>query len=139
MARTVTELDFRMPEFRDAKVEDYEFRPDGKLVRKDRWETAVQSIRSIMGISARSFEIPEVVDAVRAMADSASSWIDMTDDIDDQPEGDMVIEVTIEGGSILRNVRYSPNQKQWLWLGRELPLPIVAWREQKINPQEEQE
>lgn len=41
MRRQVAELDFRLPEFRDAKVEDYEFREDGKLVRKDRWESAV--------------------------------------------------------------------------------------------------
>ena len=36
MTRTVTEEDFRMPEFRGAKVEDYKFRKDGKIVRKDR-------------------------------------------------------------------------------------------------------
>ena len=41
MTRMVTEEDFRMPEFRGAKVEDYEFRKDGKIVRKDRWERGI--------------------------------------------------------------------------------------------------
>ena len=38
MTREVTEADFRMPEFKDAEPKDYEFRADGKIVRKDRWE-----------------------------------------------------------------------------------------------------
>lgn len=65
MTREVTERDFRAPEFRDAKAEDYEFRGDGKLVRKDRWEQGIQRIREIVDISAREFEIPDVVQAVR--------------------------------------------------------------------------
>lgn len=52
--REVTEKDFRKPEFRDAKVEDYEFRDDGKLVRKDRFQTTVFKIASILHI--RDFE-----------------------------------------------------------------------------------
>lgn len=67
-AREVTERDFRLPEFRDAKVEDYELRGDGKVVRKDRWEMAIHTIRDLCGIgSRREFEIPEVVEAVRAL------------------------------------------------------------------------
>lgn len=65
--RTVTEQDFRMPEFRDAKVEDYEIREDGKLVRKDRWQRAIWSITSIVGMSVREFEIDDVVEAVRKL------------------------------------------------------------------------
>lgn len=64
--REVTERDFRAPEFRDAKVEDYEFRGDGKIVRKDRWEMGIQRIRELVNINAREFEIPEVVQAVEA-------------------------------------------------------------------------
>lgn len=65
----VTERDFRAPEFRDAKVEDYEFRSDGKLVRKDRWEMAIHRIRELVGQgSSREFEIPEVVKAVYVIA-----------------------------------------------------------------------
>jgi hypothetical protein len=65
----VTERDFRMPEFRDAKVEDYEFRRgDGKLVRKDRWERGIRSIAyELFGDTGRDFEIEEVVDGFKAL------------------------------------------------------------------------
>lgn len=63
----VTERDIRMPEFKDARLEDLEFRADGKIVRKDRWETGIHSIRSILGDSRREFEISDVINAVRAL------------------------------------------------------------------------
>lgn len=68
MTRKVTEDDFRMKEFVGAKIEDYEFRDDGKLVRKDRWYCAVIQIASIVGVSVRDFEIDDVVDSVRKLA-----------------------------------------------------------------------
>ena len=52
MTREVTELDFRKPEFRHAKVEEYEFRDDGALVRKDRWVCGIRQISSIVGMWA---------------------------------------------------------------------------------------
>lgn len=66
----VTEQDFRMPEFRDKDPADYEFRGDGKVVRKDRWETAVNSIRYALGDRRREFEIDDIVNAVRALVDT---------------------------------------------------------------------
>lgn len=63
----VTERDFRMPEFRDADPKDYEFRSDGKIVRKDRWEMGIRRIRSILGDTRREFEIDDIVMAVRAI------------------------------------------------------------------------
>ena len=69
-SRPVTERDLRMPEFRHLNAEDlddYEFRDDGKIVRKDRWEMAVRSIRSALGDDRREFEIDDVVRAVRAV------------------------------------------------------------------------
>lgn len=65
--RDVTERDIRMPEFRDAKLEDLEFRDDGKIVRKDRWETGILDIRRALGDRRREFEIDDVVQAVKAM------------------------------------------------------------------------
>lgn len=65
--RQVTERDFRMPEFRDADPKDYEFRADGKIVRKDRWETGIHRIRSVLGDCRREFEIDDVVSAVEAL------------------------------------------------------------------------
>lgn len=67
MGRAVTEEDFRMPEFRGKDPKDYEFRSDGKVVRKDRWETAIHSIRYALGDNRREFEIQDIVNAVRAM------------------------------------------------------------------------
>ena len=45
----MTERDLRMPEFYHLNAEDlddYEFRGDGQIVRKDRWEMAIHEIRS---------------------------------------------------------------------------------------------
>ena len=67
MSRAVTEEDFRMPEFRGKDPKDYEFRGDGKVVRKDRWETAIHSIRHALGDKRREFEVLDIVDAVWAL------------------------------------------------------------------------
>jgi hypothetical protein len=67
MTRPVTEMDFRMEEYRhpDVKPEDYEFRSsDGRLVRKDRWETSMRSVASAVRMP-REYELPDVVDRVR--------------------------------------------------------------------------
>ncbi|ENO98640.1 MAG: hypothetical protein QMB75_08855 [Thauera sp.] len=65
--RQVTERDFRMPEFRDADPDDYEFREDGKIVRKDRWEMGIRRIRTALGDTRREFEIDDVIQAVKAL------------------------------------------------------------------------
>lgn len=67
MTREVTEMDFRCPEYRNAKAVDYEFRDDGALVRKDRWETGIRAIVSILEMSRDEFEITDVVERVRDM------------------------------------------------------------------------
>jgi hypothetical protein len=76
----VTERDLRMPEFRDAKLEDLEFRGDGKIVRKDRWETGIHSIRRALGDHRREFEIEDVVHAVEALV---ATFPDLPEDDDD--------------------------------------------------------
>ena len=74
MTKQVTEQDFRMPEFRDANPEDYEFRKDGVIVRKDRWENGMISIANALGFDIRGgFEIDDVVNHVRAMTESNPS------------------------------------------------------------------
>ena len=65
--RQVTERDFRMPEFRDADPEDYEFRKDGKIVRKDRWKSGIHRVREALGDNRDEFEIDEIVAAVEAL------------------------------------------------------------------------
>lgn len=75
--RAVTENDFRAPEFRDAKCEDYEFRADGKIVRKDRWENGIHSIRNrlaeagVESMKGREFEISDVVAEVSILIKKA--------------------------------------------------------------------
>lgn len=63
MTRAVTELDFRMPEFQNADPADYEFRGDGKLVRKDRFHTGFQDIAYML--TSDDYEIPDVVQSVQ--------------------------------------------------------------------------
>lgn len=66
------EDDLRMPEFRGAKLEDYEWRDDGKIVRKDRWETGMRRIAFELGFHGREgFEIDDVINKVRRLAQSA--------------------------------------------------------------------
>lgn len=65
MTRPVSEKDFRMPEFKDAHPEDYEFRADGKIVRKDRWEMGIHQISQIVFPGVREFEIDDVIEEVK--------------------------------------------------------------------------
>lgn len=81
MNRVVTERDFRMPEFRDADPNDYEIRDDGKIVRKDRWETGVRRIasrvsRSRLDPSSRfEWEVVDVINEVNRLADIHDRFI----------------------------------------------------------------
>lgn len=79
MTKRVTEQDFRCPEFRDANPEDYEFRPDGKIVRKDRWERGIRSIVGLLGMSRSEFEIDDVVLRVQALIDNQLKDKPLTD------------------------------------------------------------
>jgi hypothetical protein len=71
MTREVKEVDFRRPEFRDAKPEEYEFREDGELVRKDRWERGIRSVAISLRMSTRSFEIRDVLDTLDRLIEMA--------------------------------------------------------------------
>lgn len=136
MVREVTEKDFRCPEYRDAKVEDYEFRSDGALVRKDRWETAIQSIRYLVGIDAREFEIPEVVDAVRKLVERETEWnnIDDESEQDEFPESpDVNVEIKLTDGSILKNCCYI-QRGNWFVSAFKIQVSndrVLAWRVQE--------
>lgn len=80
--REVAERDIRLPEFRDAKLEDLEFRDDGKVVRKDRWETGIHSIRRALGDRRREFEIDDVVQAVEGLVATFPNAPDEDSDCD---------------------------------------------------------
>lgn len=124
MDRKVTEQDFRMPEFRNAKVEDYEFRADGKLVRKDRWEQGIHSIVSILGRNNRDFEIPDIVDEVRKISKGLAGW-----DRDYAPDEDVVADILLVDGSILRGAKYDEGSKSWEWQQTTVTLEVEGWQE----------
>lgn len=73
----VTERDIRLPEFKDAKLEDLEFDGSGKVVRKDRFETSMCKIsgmlRGVNGLSPRSsWTCEQVVEAVRMVIEDGA-------------------------------------------------------------------
>ena len=66
--REVTERDLRRPEFRDADLADLEWREDGSLARRDRWERGIREIAGVVGLDPRkNFEVSDVVAAVRQL------------------------------------------------------------------------
>jgi hypothetical protein len=67
MSREVMERDLRAPEFRQGDADEYEFRDDGKIVRKDRFIRGMQDIASIIFGSRHDYEIGEVVAAVHRL------------------------------------------------------------------------
>lgn len=67
--KQVTEIDLRMPQFRDAKLEDLEFDGSGDVVRKDRFEKSMRKISGMLhgvnGLSSRSgWTCEQVVEAL---------------------------------------------------------------------------
>lgn len=66
----VREQDLRHPDYARGEPDDYEFRDDRKIVRKDRWEMGIRQIASELGMSRQSWEISEVIDAVRALVNT---------------------------------------------------------------------
>ena len=98
MTREVTERDFRAEQFKDAKVEDYEFRADGALVRKDRWERGMFAVARAAGFNTREgFEIGDVVKAVEKAMDGW--WA--TDCDDYKPTDNKPIDLKFSDGSTL--------------------------------------
>lgn len=77
MTRQVTEDDIRLPEFRGAKLEDLEFRSDGVVVRRDRWETAIHKLAHVTGAINQQgeFEINDVVDRVQRLFSTCETFI----------------------------------------------------------------
>ena len=130
--RAITEADFRLPEFRTAKVEDYELRPgDDKPVRKDRWQTAILQIASLVSLSTRqAFEVSRVVEAVGRLTRDASTW-----ETEDLPATISLIDMKLTDGSLLIGVSYCPTSHSASWRGQALEigpraaLHIAAWRE----------
>lgn len=142
MVREVTEKDFRMPEFRDADPKDYEFRQDGKIVRKDRWEQAIREIAGLLDMSRRDFEIDDVVNAVEALVDNIDEWEPVilsstlmpNEAIEHEynyPPHMAVTSIKLDDGTVLRNARFDGEAGRWWW--RNLTFSPVAWQLQKLD------
>lgn len=129
MKREVTELDFRLPGYRDAKVEDYEFRDDGALVRKDRWQTGMWRVASLVGQSRGGFEIDDVVEKVRKLA---GNWC--PPDPEEDP-GLERIDIRLSCGSVLANCeRTGPFAYRWpfgniTFTSKDFGADIAEWQE----------
>lgn len=123
--RKVIEADFRMPEYRDAKPEDYEFRdPDGALVRKDRWEVGLRKIASILGLGGRvGFEVPDIVARVIDLNDANADWLNVADaDFDYQfrKKTPPSVDLKLADGSILCGVDRT-QARTFIWNGNPVP------------------
>lgn len=122
MRRAVTERDFRRPEFRDAAPEDYEFRDDGAIVRKDRWEMGVRRIAGIMGLSRSAFEIDEVVEAVSHLR--GDEWLRV-----DVLEEEIPADIKLQDGSLLCGAIFRGHVYGWQWNGVQVtPERVIGWR-----------
>lgn len=129
--REVTEMDLRLPEFRTTRPDELEFRRDGRLVRKDRWESAVHRIRSIVGQTGGEFEIDEVVDGVRCLAEGQTGWSRMAEtEESDLPADGQEVELQLLDGSVLNHVTVKYKCAAWEHALGPVPLVTVrAWRE----------
>lgn len=67
MTKEVTERDLRDPRFQHGEPSDYEFREDGSIALKNRWETGLRNIASIMGMAREPWEVDDIVNMVREL------------------------------------------------------------------------
>jgi hypothetical protein len=130
--RTVIEDDFRMEEFRDAKPEDYEFRePDGKLVRKDRWERGIRKMASILNMNGRSgFEIEDVIKRVGDLNAANAGWQAIEDadfDFHLRKETPPAVDLKFATGTILCGAERLRDEN-FLWNGQPVPEGVVLAR-----------
>jgi hypothetical protein len=130
--REVTERDFRAPEFREADPADYEFRDDGAIVRKDRWERGIRSIRAIIDPGRGEFEIHELVATVERIV---GRWCQA--DPEDFPGPDVQrIDVKLACGSVLVGLWRSAEGERYDWGFRKCLVDaswfgsdVIEWRE----------
>lgn len=131
--RQVTERDLRMPEFVHAKVEELEFRDDGKIVRKDRWERTVRSIAGTLVGSRSAFECEDIVAAVEKLVADNACWTTVEAaadyDDDDYPAAGSLVDLRLNDGSLLRQAT-AAGKLQFMWGDVDYTTPVVtAWRD----------
>lgn len=128
--REVTEQDFRMPEYRDQDPKDYEFDANQKPVRKDRWKRAIEHIRLLVGVDGRSYDIADVINAVKTQADDLTGWED-DEDPEDRPGDQTKVDLRLKDGSVLRGGYYLQRDGGvWVWQGTEFKT-VLQWKRHK--------
>ncbi len=126
MPRAVTEQDLRAPEFREGSPSDYEFRADGRIVLKARWENGIHAIACILFGARAEFEIPDLVERVRALAKDEQDWELLAEtETTDLPDS---VQLKLEDGSILNGCLCSGRGFTWRGLVVEGAL---AWRPER--------
>jgi len=67
VSREVTERDLRAAEYSDGRPDEYEFRSDGKIVRKDRFQRGMRDIAAIVFGCGHDYEIVDVIKAIHSL------------------------------------------------------------------------
>lgn len=67
MSREVMERDLRAPAYREGAPNEYEFRSDGAIVRKDRFQTGMRDIAAIVFGCGNDYEIADVIKAIHML------------------------------------------------------------------------
>lgn len=135
--RSVTEQDLRLPEFRDGSPEDYEFE-NGKIVRKDRWKTACETIRVVLGL-APDCPAEQIAAHVEALTSYFTEYEDLEEalpkgaeppyqDVANPPEASCIASLKTRHGEQLPDGLYIAERGVWMIGGRDVSKLIGQWR-----------
>lgn len=131
--KIVTEDDVRMPEFRGVDLSMLEFRADGKIVRKDRWERAIRDLAQIvLGADGwDEWEISQVIEAVRKLKDGQRELKPLPEadcsesDADDLKK--LVARKLIEwGGNAAKYTHIAADRDGQIWVYGDKPSIVRA-------------
>ncbi len=84
----VTEADIRLPQFRDAKLEDLEFDGEGEVVRKDRFEKSMRKLYGkLCGINGLSLHESWTCEQVVGAVDQLLRFKQLVIALNNMPDG----------------------------------------------------
>lgn len=128
---------FTRNEFRHDTPDAFEVDDTGNLVAKDRWRKAMNTIRALVGIHNKEFDMDEVVERVRALVSGDANlamggWISIDEVAPDDGDDDsgILIDITDTDGSVMIGGRWHNYTDLIAWpsefcVGIE---DIVLWR-----------
>lgn len=137
--RPVTERDLRMPEFQNVEPDELEFRKDGKIVRKDRWERGMFRIAHALGFNSRDgFEIDDVAAKVEELGrKDQAEWLLVSDTEPDDLTEWAVVDIELPDGSVLRNATVhvsSEDKVGWNWGSTLFPFDnVTRWKDAEVS------